>query len=83
MTGNEIAPLAASIKQAGAALGVGKSTIYKLIGTGELESTLIGTRRVIVYESLKALLRPAAGPKQEPARNPPRPPTGKRGAANG
>lgn len=73
---DEIEPLAVSIRQAGAALGgQSKSTIYKLIKAGKLESTLIGSRRVIIFQSLKALIKPAEPPGQVPARHPPAPPT--------
>jgi hypothetical protein len=73
---DEIEPLCVSIKQAGTALGgQSKSTIYKLIGAGKLESTLIGTRRVVIYKPLKALIKPAEPPGEAPARHPPPPPT--------
>ncbi len=37
-------------------LGVGRSTIYQLIGSGELESVHLGHRHLVVYESAEKLV---------------------------
>lgn len=36
--------------------GIGRNTLYKLIGRGEIKSTTIGRRRLIDYASLKERL---------------------------
>lgn len=45
-----------SIPEAGHALGVGKSTIYKLIGEGRLNLMKIGTRSLIRADDLRAVI---------------------------
>lgn len=45
-----------SILEAGHALGVGKSTIYKLIGEGRLNLLKIGTRSLIRADDLRAVV---------------------------
>jgi excisionase family DNA binding protein len=47
--------LLCSIPDAGRALGVGRSTVYELIGSGKLETISIGRRRLIRVESVRAL----------------------------
>jgi excisionase family DNA binding protein len=42
--------------------GLGKSTLYKLIGSGVLTSSMIGHRRLIHYASLEALLSARRAP---------------------
>ena len=49
--------LAYNIKEAAHALSLGRSTIYKLINTGELPSATIGTRRLIFSEDLEAFIQ--------------------------
>ena len=51
-----IEPIAIPIPQACNFIGVGRSTMYKLINTGEVETIAIGKRRLIVVESLKSLV---------------------------
>ena len=48
-------PLLCSIPDAGAALGIGRSKTYELIGAGLLETVAIGRRRLVRVESVKAL----------------------------
>lgn len=53
--------LLCSIPDAAAALGLGRSKVYELIGAGQLETINIGRRRLIRVESVKALAaKPAA-----------------------
>lgn len=48
-------PLLCSIPDAAAALGLGRSKVYELIGEGRLETISIGRRRLVRVESVKAL----------------------------
>ena len=48
--------LAYSIKDAAAALGLSRSTLYKLISDGELPAMRIGGRRLIAASDLQALI---------------------------
>ena len=45
-----------SIKEAGLALGVSRSTVYKLIGRGELKPVHIGARTLIRVADIEALV---------------------------
>lgn len=45
-----------SIRETGDALGVGRSTIYRLIDCGELETVKIGRRRLVKREAIAALV---------------------------
>ena len=53
--------------------GLGMTTIYKLLGTGELQSITAGRRRLIIIESWRRyvadhLNTPAAAPAASPPR---------------
>lgn len=48
--------IAYTIKEATAAIGLSRSTIYKLIASGELQTIRIGQRRLIRAEALNRLL---------------------------
>jgi excisionase family DNA binding protein len=45
-----------SIREAGSALGVSRSTIYRLVDCGELETVKIGRRRLIKRAVMAALV---------------------------
>ncbi|BBE33082.1 hypothetical protein SmB9_07400 [Sphingosinicella microcystinivorans] len=47
--------IAYSINRTARALGVGRSTIYKLIKTGQVDALKIGTRTLITTESIARL----------------------------
>jgi excisionase family DNA binding protein len=49
-------PMLCGIKEAGLALGLGRSKVYELIGEGRLETVVIGRRRLVRVESIKALV---------------------------
>ncbi len=51
--------LAISIKDAGHALGIGRSSIYKLIAEGKLAKIKLGRRSLIPTESIRALIERA------------------------
>ncbi len=44
-----------SIKDARRALGLGRTTIYKLIGDGTLQTITVGRRRLILTRSIQEL----------------------------
>ena len=48
-------PLFVTIPDAGNLLGVKRSTIYRLIGDGQLKASKIGTRRLISVASIRDL----------------------------
>ena len=50
-----IQPLTISIKDATRLLGLGRSTIYRLIGDGHLDTVKIGNRTLIKTASIRAL----------------------------
>lgn len=52
----KIEPLTLSIKDASGLLGLGRTTIYRLIGDQDLETVKIGNRTLIKTESIKRLL---------------------------
>jgi excisionase family DNA binding protein len=54
MTGTQ--PLAYTMRDAARALGVGKTTLYGLIGTGQIEARKIGAKTLIPAPSLQAYL---------------------------
>lgn len=45
-------PLTVSIKAAAAMLGVGRSTLYVLLGESEIETINVGGRRLVLVASL-------------------------------
>ena len=52
----ELMPMAFSIKDAGATLSLGKTTIFNLIREGRLRVVRVGGRTLIPADSLRALL---------------------------
>ena len=49
-------PLAVSIKDAAKALGLGRTSIYAMIGDGRLEAFKVGRRTLVLVESIRRLL---------------------------
>lgn len=45
-----------SIREAGSALGVSRSTVYRLMDGGHLQAVKIGRRRLIRREAISALI---------------------------
>lgn len=64
MPADYMRPIAVTIKQACNLIGIKPTLMYELLGAGELESALIGGRRLIVYTSLEKLLERS---KSDPA----------------
>ena len=53
-------PITVSIKVACELSGLSRSTIWRLATTGQIETTSIGRKRLIILNSLEALLRKSA-----------------------
>lgn len=51
-------PVATSVSGAAKALGLGRTTIYKLISENQLETIKIGRRTLIKTASIRALINP-------------------------
>lgn len=54
-------PLSVTVTQARQMLNIGPTLIYELITSGELESFMLGSRRLIRYRSIKRLMGGAPG----------------------
>lgn len=54
-------PLTVTVAGARAALGIGTTKIYELIGRGQLRTVKIGRRRLIRTESIRDLIDGLAG----------------------
>lgn len=50
-----------TIEEAATALGVGRSTVYKLMNTGELTSAKIGRRSLLTAERVRAYAAKVSG----------------------
>jgi len=50
--------ISCTIDEACEATGLGRTKLYELIGSGQLITTTIGRRRLVVVRSLRALLDP-------------------------
>ncbi len=59
MAHQTIDPVAVTIPTACAASGLGRTKLYELIGAGRVESVRVGTRRLVIFESLKSFLTEA------------------------
>jgi excisionase family DNA binding protein len=51
-----MSPMLVSIKEAAAALGIGRTKVYHLLAVGALDSVRLGTRRLVIWESVLRLL---------------------------
>lgn len=51
--------LSYSVAEASRATGIGRTTLYKLMGDGSLSSVKIGNRRLIPASALQAILQAA------------------------
>jgi excisionase family DNA binding protein len=54
---DQIDPLTVTVKEAQRITGLGHSTIYKLIGEGKLTTVKVGTRTLVTFPSVKALVQ--------------------------
>ena len=55
------APLTVPVKRAAELVGLGKSTVWKLIASGELETVSIGKKRLVIFASLESLIERRRG----------------------
>jgi excisionase family DNA binding protein len=53
--------LAASVKKSARRVGLGTTTMYRLIGEGKIRSFCVGSRRLIATEELLRFVREQAG----------------------
>ncbi len=60
--------LALRVNEACIAIGISRSTFYKLVDAGKLRTTKVGGRRVVLRENLEALLHADADASNEGAR---------------
>lgn len=51
------APLHVSVKEAAAILGLSRNQTYRLLDQGSIESRYVGTRRLVVLDSLHSFAR--------------------------
>jgi excisionase family DNA binding protein len=56
MNTTDMDPLTVTVPTACQVTGLGRTKLYELIASGALKSTTIGTRRLVDYASVKALL---------------------------
>lgn len=55
-TGRHVEPIAVRIVDAAQMLGLGRSSVYKLIDTGEITTVKVGRARLVVVASLRAFI---------------------------
>lgn len=53
---HQLQPLALSVEEAGKYTGLSRSSLYRLIGSGELQSLKVSGRRLIRRDALDKLL---------------------------
>ena len=53
---DEFGKVAVSINEAVQIFGIGRSTLYQAMNTGELPARKLGTRTIILFDDLKAYL---------------------------
>jgi excisionase family DNA binding protein len=54
--GEDLEPISVRIATAVKLTGIGRSTLYELIGSGEIETVKVGRSTLIPYRSLKRLI---------------------------
>jgi excisionase family DNA binding protein len=59
--GSPFSPLTVSVARAAELVGLGKSTVWKLIADGELETVKIGNKRLVLFASLADLIERRRG----------------------
>jgi excisionase family DNA binding protein len=60
---DDLRPLTVSVRDAASLTGLGRSTIWKLIGDGTLLNSSVGRKRLVIYSSLEALVLNREEPK--------------------
>jgi excisionase family DNA binding protein len=64
----KLEPLTVTVREARRLTGLGNTTIYRLLGEGKLRRAKVGTRTLVVYSTVKALLEGAELRDAAPAR---------------
>ncbi|MEE4210979.1 MAG: helix-turn-helix domain-containing protein [Parvularcula sp.] len=54
-------PVSISIAETQKVTGLGRTTIHRLINSGQLDRVKVGTRTLITFASVKRLITPQAG----------------------
>jgi excisionase family DNA binding protein len=54
-------PITVTVNEALRITGLGRTTLYKLIGQEKVKTILIGRRRLVIYDSLEALVANGGG----------------------
>ncbi|MFT4893514.1 helix-turn-helix domain-containing protein [Erythrobacter sp. HI0028] len=62
---SDIGPIAMRVPEACRYLGIGRSTLYVLIGKGEIEFIKLGSSTLVLTESLRALVERRRETKNE------------------
>lgn len=62
-----IEPIAMRVPEACRYLGIGRSTLYMLIGEGEIEYIKLGSSTLVLTESLRSLVERRRDPVEDPA----------------
>jgi hypothetical protein len=75
--------ITATIPQFSRISGIGRSKTYELIGSGEIESILCGSRRLIILESWKRFVASAPRDLSPQPVQPPAPPPTRRASPGG
>lgn len=60
-----VRPITITIAHARQITGLGNTTIWKLIGEKKLQTVRVGRRRLVLYDSLRALLAPSSDPRPQ------------------
>jgi excisionase family DNA binding protein len=50
-------PISTTVDDACRITGLGRTKVYELIGEGTLKTVTVGRRRLVIFESIEALLR--------------------------
>ena len=62
----DIEPIAMRVPEACRYLGIGRSTLYVLIGEGEIEYIKLGSSTLVLTESLRSLVERRRHPANDP-----------------
>jgi len=63
-----VRPITVTIAHAREITGLGNTTLWKLIGEKKLQTVRVGRRRLVLYDSLRALLAPSSDSRPQSRR---------------
>jgi hypothetical protein len=75
---DNVEPIAVTVRRACELSGLGPTKLWDLIAKGELQTTSIGRRRLVLYKSLQRLLQPVDHTTHQAPRGRGRPPKSNR-----